>query len=331
MSAKSRVLEFLVEKKGAYISGGEMAKELNVSRNTIWKAVKALQEEGYAISAVSNRGYCLKESNLRLSKEEIMAHLSITSCRLEVYESVTSTNTMAKKRAQAGEQEGLVIIAEEQTKGKGRSGRSFYSPKECGIYMSILLRPTLDFTRATYLTTCAATAVAEALDDFVEGETQIKWVNDIIYQGRKAAGILTEAAVDMEDGKLEYAILGIGVNIFPPGEAYPEEIREIATPVFAKREGLEGIRGRLIARILECFFSYYQELAKKEYYDVYKRKSFVLGQMVQVLKGKEVWEGKAVDVDKDFHLIVEGANGKRESLSSGEIRIRPLDGSKKVC
>lgn len=323
MSAKKRVFEFLVENKGTYISGSQMAKELGVSRNTIWKAVKALQEEGYAIDAVSNRGYSLGKSNLRLSKEEIQTHLRITSCRLEVYETVDSTNTMMKKRAQAGEQEGLVLVAEEQRGGRGRSGRTFHSPKDSGVYMSILLRPTLEFSQAAYLTTCAAAAVAETLDAYTEEPTQIKWVNDILYQGKKTAGILTEASVDMEDGKLDYAIIGVGVNIFPPREPYPSDIQETATAVFEKRDGREGVRNEIIAKILERFFSYYQELPQRNYYEIYRAKSFLLGQDILVSKGAVEWPGRAVDLDEEFHLIVEKADGSREVLNSGEVRVLP--------
>ena len=121
------------------MSGGEMARALQVSRNTIWKAVKSLQEEGYAIRAVTNRGYCLEENNVRISREEILSYLHSRAFRLEVCESADSTNSLLKKRAQAGEPEGLVLIAQEQTGGRGRNGRAFFSPKDSGIYMSCLL------------------------------------------------------------------------------------------------------------------------------------------------------------------------------------------------
>ncbi|MGI6069734.1 MAG: biotin--[acetyl-CoA-carboxylase] ligase [Blautia sp.] len=322
MSAKKQVFEYLVENKGDYVSGSQIAGELGVSRNTIWKAVKALQEEGYAIDAVSNRGYSLKEDNLRLSKEEIQRYLGITSCRMEVYETVDSTNTMMKKRAQNGEQEGLVLIAQEQTKGRGRSGRSFYSPKDCGIYMSILLRPSLEFSKAAYLTTCAAASVAETMDAFMDEKTQIKWVNDIYFRGKKAAGILTEAAVDMEDGKLDYAIVGIGMNIFSPKEGYPIEIRETSAAFFETSKGREGIRNEIIARILERFFAYYQELPMRNYYQSYRAKSFLLGREVLVQRGDQTWTGKAVDLDEDFHLLVERKDGTSEVLNSGEVHVR---------
>ena len=137
----------------------------------------------------------------------------------------------------------------------------------------------------------------------------------------KAAGILTEAAVDMEDEKLDYAILGIGVNVYPPKGAYPKELRDIATPLFAERAGFEGIRSQIIARILEYFLPYYQNLTQKEYYDVYRKKSLVLNRSIQIKNGSDTWQGFAMDLDKDFHLIVQKKDGQKQTLTSGEIRI----------
>ncbi len=321
MSAKSRVLELLIQKKGAYISGQEMADALQVSRNTVWKAVKGLQEQGYAICAVPNRGYCLEEKNSRLSKEEIQSHLSTALWRLEVCDSLPSTNTALKHKAQLGEPEGLVLIAQEQTNGRGRRDRSFYSPRDCGIYMSLLLRPSLEFSQAACLTACAAAAVAQALDEFIDGETQIKWVNDILYHEKKSAGILTEAAVDMEDGKLEYAVLGIGVNVYPPANDYPEELRSVVGSLFSQRTCREDVRNQMIARILDRFSIYYQTLPQKEYYDIYRQKSIVLGRPVQILQGANTWQGLALDLDENFRLLVQDADGRRQALSSGEVRI----------
>ena len=309
------------------MSGGEMARALQVSRNTIWKAVKSLQEEGYAIRAVTNRGYCLEENNVRISREEILSYLHSHAFRLEVCESADSTNSLLKKRAQAGEPEGLVLIAQEQTGGRGRNGRAFFSPKDSGIYMCILLRPSLEFSKAVYLTTCAAAAVAEVLDEFTEEETRIKWVNDIFCRNRKAAGILTEAAVDMEDGKLEYAVLGIGINVFPPAEGWPEDIRESAGAVLDTVDGAWGVRNRIIARILERFWAYYQELPGTGYAESYRRKSMVLGKEILVQKGKETYRGTAVGLDEEYHREVEREAGSREFLSSAEEHILGIDGT----
>ncbi len=191
MSAKQHVLSVLEQNKGNSVSGARLAGELSISRNAVWKAIKALQSEGYAISAVPNKGYCLSEENDILSVESITPYLAdnLKELSLMVHKSVTSTNTLLKELAGEGEKEGKVLIAEEQTGGRGRLGRKFYSPAKTGIYMSILLRPKLTVDDALFITTSAAAAVAEAIESVTGCEASIKWVNDIYCNGKKVCGI----------------------------------------------------------------------------------------------------------------------------------------------
>ena len=197
MSVKDEVLKELENNKGDYISGGQLADNLGVSRNSVWKAIKALEKSGYEINAIPNKGYCLAEKNDILSSYSIKQHLKNPHLDISVFSSVTSTNTILKEMAEQGAKEGTVIIAEEQTAGRGRTGKQFYSPKGTGIYISILLRPDIPAEESLFLTTSAAVATARAIEDVSDKRALIKWVNDIYLEDKKTCGILTEGAFNV--------------------------------------------------------------------------------------------------------------------------------------
>ena len=191
---KEDLLSLLWQNADAYIAGEELARRLSVSRTAVWKAIGQLRETGYNIESVSNRGYRLLSESDVLSEEGIRRHLKHQELKLQVYKTITSTNTVLKSLAAEGAPAGLVLIAEEQTAGRGRMGRSFYSPADSGLYLSLLLRPNVSAVEATRLTACAAVAVAETIEELSGRPAQIKWVNDIFVDGRKVCGILTEAS-----------------------------------------------------------------------------------------------------------------------------------------
>ena len=236
MSVTDSVLGFLEENKGKYISGGEIASILGVSRNAVWKAVKGLQEKGYNIGAVTNKGYILSSDSNIVSGKSIEKFIEDKNIRVEYFYSVTSTNTVMKEKAEHGAPEGLVVVSSEQTAGRGRRGKQFISKGGTGIYFSILLRPELNPRDALLITTCAAAAVSEAIEKNSDIKTKIKWVNDIYSGDKKICGILTEAAFDMEGGGLNYAVLGIGINIYFPENSLPDEIKNIAGAVFKNED-----------------------------------------------------------------------------------------------
>jgi BirA family biotin operon repressor/biotin-[acetyl-CoA-carboxylase] ligase len=323
MSAKQHVLLMLEKNKGNSVSGAKLAAELSISRNAVWKAIKTLQGEGYAISAVPNKGYCLSEDNDILSNESITPYLdNLQDLKLEVHKSVTSTNTLLKELAAAGTEEGRVLIAEEQTGGRGRQGRYFYSPSKTGIYMSILLRPRLTVEDALYITTSAAAAVAKAIETVTGCEAKIKWVNDIYCNGKKVCGILTEAGVDFEGGGLEYCIVGIGINVARPPEDFPEELKDIAAGIFETRIYSADLRSRLVAKILNLFWGYYQEFSDKAFIDEYRKRSFLIGKEIDVLTGDKSERATALDIDERARLIVKLSNGEIKALTSGEVSVR---------
>ena len=323
MTTKEKVLEILERHKGDHISGSKIADELGVSRNSIWKAIKQLQDEGHNITAITNKGYLLEINNEILSTASISKYLKSDNFDIKVHKEVDSTNSMLKIEAEDGAPEGRVIIAEQQTRGRGRRGRSFYSPENTGIYMSLLLRPKLSASESLSITTCAAVAVAQAIEINSKSRAKIKWVNDIFVNDKKLSGILTEASIDLESGGLKYAILGIGINVFTPIDGFPEELEDISTSLFGEQEYSSERRSKLIADILEIFMSYYKDIEQKTFLEDYKKRSLILGKEVNVIKGSnDVKKAIALDIDEDFHLKVQYENGEIEYLNSGEVSIR---------
>ena len=231
LQTKDALFECLAAQDG-FISGELLAERLGVSRSAGWKAVGELRAEGCRIEAAQNRGYALRDPGSRLSAGRIQALLRgrAADCRVLVERAVDSTNDELKRRAAAGCPTGTVLVAERQTGGKGRLGRSFYSPPRGGLYMSLLLRPALPASECMAVTACTAVAVAVAAEQICGRRAEIKWVNDIMMDGKKLCGILTEGALSAETGLFDYLVVGIGVNVASAG--FPEELREVATSMF---------------------------------------------------------------------------------------------------
>ena len=322
MSVRNVVLSFLENNKGKYISGEKIASSVGVSRNAVWKAIRQLQADGHKIHSSTNKGYCLDNANDVLSKQSIEKYLDTDIFDIEVVKSVSSTNTVLRQKAEEGAKEGSVLIAEEQTQGRGRMGRDFFSPSNTGIYMSLLLRPSISAEKSVMITTCAAVAVAEAIEEVAEKEAEIKWVNDIFCGGRKVCGILTEAALAIESGTLAYAVLGIGINVFPPENYFPSEIENIADSVFENCDMAENPRSILIAKVLQNFWKYYKDIENRPHFDEYKKRSMVLSRPINVISGKDSYEAFALDLDENFNLKIMLPDGEIKSLNSGEVSVR---------
>ena len=319
MSVKDEVLKELENNKGDYISGGQLADNLGVSRNSVWKAIKALEKSGYEINAIPNKGYCLAEKNDILSSYSIKQHLKNPHLDISVFSSVTSTNTILKEMAEQGAKEGTVIIAEEQTAGRGRTGKQFYSPKGTGIYISILLQPDIPAEESLFLTTSAAVATARAIEDVSDKRALIKWVNDIYLEDKKTCGILTEGAFNVETGKLDYAIVGIGINVCIPDGGFPDNIKDIATAIFDKQTDSINKRSILIANLLDYFMEYYKDFKSKSYVKEYIERSMIIGKTITVIEGSKTSVAKAIDIDKNCRLKVQFEDGTTKWLSSGEV------------
>ena len=319
---KESILELLWQNADSYVSGAELARQLGVSRTAVWKAIEQLREDGYAIDSVTNKGHRLSSDSDVLSEEGMRKYLRNSALDLQVYRSITSTNTVLKTMAEEGAGEGLCLVAGEQTVGKGRRGRSFYSPPNSGLYLSILLRPTLQAADATSITACAAVAVAQAIESLAQVKAEIKWVNDIYVDGRKVCGILTEASLDCESGQVNYMIVGIGINTRVPDSDFPEELKNIAGSAFGDRP-IPQLRCRLAAGVLDRLTAYYANLTDKAWFDEYRRRSMVLGKEINILApGREAEPAVALDLDTDFSLIVRTESGELRRLNSGEVSIR---------
>lgn len=319
MSITEKVLEFLENNRGKYVSGGDLAAELNVSRNSVWKAVNALKSRGYEIGAVTNKGYVLYEHNRIVSAQSIEKYINSDKIRVEFREKVTSTNTVLKEIAEKGEDEGLLLAAAEQTAGKGRLGRSFLSPKGTGVYFSLLLKPKLKPADSLLITTCAAVAVAKAVEKNSEGETQIKWVNDVYKNGKKICGILTEASFDMEGGGIAWAVLGIGINMFFPEGSLPDDLKDKVGAVFENDDFTSDDISRIVADTVNFFAEEYTRLTEKRFLADYRKRSYLDGKRISVIKSDGSYDAVCEGIDDDFRLRVRYSDGKTEYLSSGEV------------
>lgn len=255
-----------------------------------------------------------------LSESKIRNGLTakIFGSKVVLLEETDSTNNCAKRLAAEGAAEGTVVLANLQTAGKGRLGRSFFSPEEKGIYMSIVLRPQFSMRNSSLITSMAAVAVARAIEKTSGVYAQIKWVNDVFLNGRKVCGILTEAAMDAESGQLSYAVLGIGVNV--GCMEFPEELREVATSV-SNEAGKQIGREALIAEILNELEGLYGTLATGGFLEESRSRSLVIGKEVKIVGAEHSYQAKAVAIDELGQLIVETAEG-RQALNSGEISVR---------
>ncbi len=324
MELQRQVLKLLEENRGNSVNGAKMAESLYVTRSSIWKAVKALQKEGYNITAVTNKGYCLLTHNDILSAESIRPYLrgKAAGFILDVHQSVTSTNILAKAKAAEGAPEGTVVISGEQTEGRGRMGRTFYSPGSTGIYLSLILRPKLNLEDSLLITTGTAVAVAKAIEKLAGVKAGIKWVNDIFVEGKKVCGILTEASINFENGGLEYAVVGIGVNITT--SEFPEQLKDVAGSLFKDKPENMPVSSLLTAEILSNMAECMDSLTDRKYLEEYRSRSILIGKDLLVLRGTETKPAKAIDIDDQARLIVEYPDRQREALSSGEVSIRPL-------
>jgi BirA family biotin operon repressor/biotin-[acetyl-CoA-carboxylase] ligase len=261
-----------------------------------------------------------------MSAEGIQPWLSPTNQELEllVYQTVGSTNQEAKKLALEGAKTGTVIIAEEQTQGRGRMGRSFYSPPKSGIYLSLVLRPDVAARDAVLLTTGASVGVCRAIKKVTGIDTRIKWVNDIFMGDRKIVGILTEAVTNFENGQFEFVIIGIGLNFKQPEAALPKELEDIVGTLFNEKPDALT-RNRLAAEIINEVLTICNDLTNRNFLEEYKNNSMVLGKQIKVFRNDE-WEvATALDISDEGGLIIRNQFGQTETLNSGEISIRKLE------
>ncbi len=325
---KEKVLKLLKDNKSQFISGQEISHQLNVSRTAIWKYINALKEESYEIESVSRKGHKLISTPDILNYEEISEYLTTQYVGREIYyfDSIDSTNIKAKDLAYNNEADGTVVIAEEQNQGRGRLGRNWSSPKKMGIWMSIILKPQIEPQDAVKVTQVAAAAVWKAIAQ-MGIKTQIKWPNDIVLNGKKICGILTEMSGELN--RLNYLVVGIGINTNTNKEDFPEEIRNMATSIKAETSK-EMERKKLLASVLNNFEALYDQLINhssiEEALIICKENSALIGKNVRLIIKGEVKEVEAMDINEDGELIVKDKEGNTSKVISGEVSVRGLYG-----
>lgn len=323
MAVKKTLISLLEENKGRFISGEELAERLNCSRTAVWKAVNQLKEEGYEIMSIKNKGYKLSENSDVLSEEAINRYLN-GEYTIKVFQEITSTNDVLKKMAVTEHcSQGTTIVSDYQIGGKGRLGRSFYSPKGTGLYLSMLLRPSGSVIDNLMLTAQSAVAVYRAIKKVTGIELSIKWVNDLYYKGRKICGILSEGQASMESGRMEYIVVGIGMNIYEPEGGFPEDIRNKAGSLLGMRsEGQQIDRNELASEIIREF---YQLAENRTLAPEYAERNIVPGHDILVIDGANVRKAHAVGICDDGTLEIVEEDGRKNTLVFGEVSVRLND------
>lgn len=324
MALKNDILELLQNQKGIFLSGEEIAKHFSVSRAAVWKSIQSLKKENFPIAAVPNKGYLLERETDVINENGIKKLLDepLSELKIEVIKSTDSTNEYLKMPRILKNGQEQVVIAQMQSQAKGRLGRSFFCSSETGLYMSLLLRPKFPLSDVVLITPAAAVAVASAIEQICGKHCDIKWVNDVYLEGKKICGILTEASLLLENTGVDYVILGIGVNVYPPQSGFPPQLKEIAGSIFSLPQYQNQFRNRLAAEIINRFFEYYQHLPQKAFFDEYRNRSMVLGKKINVIKNGLPLPATALEIENDFRLKVRYDNGNIESLSGEEISIR---------
>ncbi|AKX95525.1 biotin--[acetyl-CoA-carboxylase] ligase [Neomoorella thermoacetica] len=324
--SKQQVLEFLRRHRGEYISGEDLSRDLAISRTAVWKHIQSLRQEGYRIDAQTRRGYCLLATPDCFYPEEVTAGLETAwlGRTLYYYDEVGSTNQVAKELADDGAPEGTVIVAECQTGGRGRRGRSWISPARKGIWFSVILRPRVAPAQAPQLTLLAAVAVVAAVRERTGLPLGIKWPNDLLAGGRKVCGILTEIKAEID--AVEYIVLGIGLNANLEAGDFSPEVSPQATSLYLEL-GRPVERLPLFQRILSCLEKWYERWQDEGFAPVreaWKEASITLGQEVRVNSWREVFQGVALDIDDEGSLLVRDAGGRIRRFNSGEVSLRPV-------
>ena len=313
-TTRQALLQALNAAQGQYVSGQQLAQQLGVSRAAVHKAAAALPAQGYALEAVSRRGYRLTGGDPFCAEA-----LGPYPAPVYLYDTLESSNRTAKLLALDGAPHGTLVLTAHQSAGRGRLGRCFESPAGKGVYLSVLLRPALPAVEAQAVTIGAAVAVCRAVQAACGLELGIKWVNDLYYQGKKVCGILTEAGTDLESGRLEWLVVGIGLNLTSTAADWPPALAQTAGSLYpggpapVSRAALAGAIARELLALCPGF----------DCLDQYRARCFVPGHWVTVCTSTETYAARALAIDDRGQLVVQRENGRQEALRCGEVTTRP--------
>lgn len=323
---KTQILKLLRESQD-YISGQELCEHFGVSRTAVWKAIRKLEEEGYVIEAIRNKGYRITDYPEKLSQEELGSLLKTkwAGKNIKYFQEVDSTNTTAKQFAEEGVEHGTLVVADRQKSGRGRRGKAWESPSGTGIWMSIILKPTMNPSHASMLTLVMALSVVRACKEITGLEGQIKWPNDLVINKKKICGILTEMSAQVD--YINHIVVGVGINVNT--EFFPEEISEIASSL--KLEGKQFYnRAQLIVKVMEFFEMYYEKFMETEDFSLlqeeYNSYLINLNQQVKAFGQAGEFFGVAKGITNQGELIVVQEDGTQVLVYAGEVSVRGLYG-----
>lgn len=323
---KEEILRLLRSADG-YISGQELCNRFGVSRTAVWKAINQLKEAGYEIEAQQNKGYRLMAAPDLMTEAEIksLMHTDWVAKEVLYFDTIDSTNTKAQELAEKGYPSGTLVVADKQESGKGRRGRSWVSPSGTGIFMTLMIKPDINPNNASMLTLVAALAVAKAITSVTGEEALIKWPNDIVINGKKVCGILTEMNAQFD--YINHIVVGIGINVH--NESFPEEISQMASSLMIEAGGKRFHRAQIIAETMSYFEQYYDIFLKTQDLSALVREYDKLlvnrNKSVRVLDPKEPFDGKAMGITPKGELIVDTWES-RKLVSSGEVSVRGIYG-----
>jgi BirA family transcriptional regulator, biotin operon repressor / biotin---[acetyl-CoA-carboxylase] ligase len=325
---KEEVLSILKTNPGVYISGQSMCEKLNVSRTAIWKYINALKEEGYAIESVSKKGYRLISSPDLLTCDEVCPFLNTKYIGRNYlhFDTLESTNSRAKELASKPGMNGAVVVSEEQTTGKGRLGRHWVSPKHRGIWMSVILKPDIEPSSVPRIVHIAAAAVVLAMKE-TGIEPYVKWPNDIILNGKKVCGILTEMSGEINH--IDFVVVGIGINANLEPDDIPADMKEKASSIYMET-GVTIERKGLAAKVLNHFEHLYEDFLLTGSIDasvkICRENSILLGKEIRIISRQKELKARAVDISDGGELIVQFEDGRIEPIVSGEVSVRGMNG-----
>ncbi len=316
---KDEVLKIFLKKENEIVTGGYIAKQLNVSRNTVWKAVNLLKNDGYNIESIKNVGYKLKNKSDFINEILIKENLTtnIIGKKIKIFKTIDSTNTYLKEN---DFENGTVVISNHQSSGKGRRGKQFISNENSGIYFSFVIYENIDINKISLVTICVGVVVVRALKKICNFDASLKWINDIFYNRKKLGGILTEATLLLEEQKIEKLIIGIGLNT----NNVDEKVKDIATSINDIIQ-CDNYKNKLISEILNTFEEIYiNNLINGEMQsilDEYKEKLFFLNEKIQVI-GAETYNAVALGINEKGELLIKDEDEVIKTLNSGEISIK---------
>lgn len=314
MALRDELLKHFAQNPEQYMSGEQLAKDFNVSRAAVWKAVNAIRSDGFEIISSPSKGYCFSAQNDFLD-EGLIRSLSSSDAPVYVFETIDSTNNYAKALAAKDAVHGTLVLANHQSAGRGRQGHTFYSPKNLGLYFSLIIRPE-HMEHIMRITPAAAVACCEAIELVSGIRTGIKWVNDLFLEKKKIAGILTEAITDFETGRMSAVIIGIGINVRPM--KFPEELDGIASSLSVSSVSRNSLAAVLRDRLLH----HSAHLDDPSLMDAYRSHSLILGKEILYTLNNEPFRGIAKEINDEGNLLIEKPDGSIQLLHSGEISVK---------